>query len=229
MITLFSGDNSFELKRALSELEAHFSGTPEKLEGEAITLDQLPDLLQGSTLFADKRLVIIDKLSDNKFLWDSLAEWIPRVSDDVHLILIEPKPDKRTKTYKELKKLATIREFPSWSDKQTYLAEKWVVEEGVRQGVNLVKVDAQRLVARVGVDQWQLYHALQKLSVLDEVNSQVIEEVIEANVVENVFNLFEAALTRDTRKIHTMILTLQRSQDAYQTFSRAPVAHPYLV
>ncbi len=218
MITLLTGDNSFELTRALDVLTAGFAGTAEKHDGSDLALPQLPDLLLGGTLFASERLVIIRELSANKQLWDVLPDWLERTSDDVHVVLVEPKPDKRTKTFKELKKHATVREFMAWGDRDVMAAEKWTLEEASRQGLTLDRKLAAQLVARVGLDQWQLYHAIEKLAVLETVDAGVIEEVIEANPSENVFNLFEAALRGDAKKASGMIRTLQAAQDPYMTF-----------
>lgn len=218
MITVLTGDNNFEMTRALDAIAASFDGAPEKIDGSNLELSHLPDLLLGATLFADKRLVIIRDLSDNKALWDVLPDWLPKIDNDIHLVLVEPKPDKRTKTFKELKKHAEVREFAVWGDRDAYAAESWVIAEAKRQALALDKVAARILVERVGMDQWQLFHAIEKLSVLDDVTPQTIEHVIEANPTENVFNLFEAALRGDSPKVHDMIAVLGRTQDPYMTF-----------
>lgn len=218
MITVLTGENSFELTRALSQIAADFSGTAEKYDGGELELSRLPDLLQGGTLFSSDRLVIIKSLSDNKQLWEVLPEWLEKTDADIHVVLVEPKPDKRTKTFKDLKKYATVKEFTQWGDRDTMQAEKWVVDEAQQQGLALDKKLAQQLVARVGLDQWQLYHAIEKLAVLGEVTVESIEEHIEPNPTENVFNLFEAALRGDGKKVSQMIKTLQLSQDPYMTF-----------
>lgn len=218
MITLLTGENSFEMTRALAAITADFSGQAEKYDGSDLDLARLPDLLMGGTLFSSKRLVIIKRLSDNKQLWDALSDWLEKTDIDIHVVLIEPKPDKRTKTYKELKKHATVREFTPWGDRDMLQAERWVAEEASRQGLSLDKHHAQQLVARVGLDQWQLFHAIEKLAVFDVVTSDDIERHIEATPTENVFNLLDAALRGDSKTVGTMIRTLQRSQDPYMTF-----------
>ncbi len=218
MITVLTGDNSFELTRAIDEIVRTFDGVAEKFEGGDLELSQLPDLLQGGTLFASERLVIVREVSENKALWDALPDWLGRVSDDVHVVLIEPKPDKRTKTFKDLQKKANVQSFTVWSDRDTVAAESWVIEEAKKQGLVLDKKSAQTLVSRVGIDQWQLFHALEKLAVLDTVTPEVIEKVIEAHPSENVFNLLDAALRGDSKKIAEMIPTLERTQDPYMTF-----------
>lgn len=218
MITVLTGENSFETTRALDGLIAGFAGQAEKYDGGELVLAQLPDLLMGGTLFASERLVIIKDLSSNKQLWDVLPTWLQRASDDVHVVLVEPKPDKRTKTFKELKKHSAVREFTAWGDRDSGPAEKWVTDEAKRLGLELDRKSAGMLVARVGLDQWQLYHAVEKLAVLGKVTPQVIETVIDAAPSENVFNLLDAALRGDTTKVSAMIDTLRRTQDPYMTF-----------
>ncbi len=218
MITVLTGDNSFELTRALDALVADFAGNAEKYDGSELELNQLPDLLMGGTLFASERMVVIKQLSENKRLWEVLPEWLGRISDEVHLVLVESKPDKRTRTYKELKKHVTVREFAAWSDRDVQKAEKWTVEEAKRQKIGLDAQSARLLVARIGMDQWQLFHALEKLVVLGTITPQIIEAVIEAAPAENVFNLLDAALRGDSDKVVGMINTLRRTQDPYMTF-----------
>lgn len=204
--------------RAIEAIVADFDGDAEKFDSEDMELSQLADLLLGGTLFADKRLVIIKDLSSNKVLWDGLSGLAERMGSDVHLVLVEPKPDKRTKTYKDLKQSADVKEFVQWSERDSRLAETWVVTEAKRQGFALDKRAAAALVRRVGADQWALYHALEKLAVLDRVDETVIETTVEAQPNENVFNLLDAALRGDTRQVSTMVRNLQRTQDAYMTF-----------
>lgn len=218
MITLLTGENSFEIARTLDEIVRNFDGVPEKIDGSELELDRLPDLIMGGTLFATERLVIIRDLSENKKIWEVLPEWLDRVSDEVHLVLVEPKPDKRAKTYKALQKAATVKSFEPWDERDVFAAEKWTQEEAKRHGLDLDKKCVRLLVERVGLDQWLLYHALEKLAVLDEVTPEIIESVIDANPSEKVFNLLDAALRGDTDKVHTMVRTLERSEDPYKTF-----------
>jgi DNA polymerase-3 subunit delta len=218
VITLLTGENDFETTRAVMQLVSQFNGSPEKIDGTELELKQFPDLLMGGTLFADTRLVIIKNLSENKTLWAALADWLKKIPDEIHLVLLDGKPDKRTKTYKELQKLARIQEFPLWTERDQKKAESWTVGEAKTLNLTLDAATARLLVERVGVDQWLLYQALQKLAVLDVVTPDIINEVIEANPTENVFNLFEAALKKDRETIERMIEILRLSDDPYRLF-----------
>ena len=100
MITLLIGENSFEIQRALDDIIADFDGNVEKIEGSELQVSQLPDIFMGGSLFADKRLVVIRNLSENKSVWPVLGDWTDKISDDIHVVLVDAKPDKRTSTYK---------------------------------------------------------------------------------------------------------------------------------
>ncbi|MET0979650.1 MAG: DNA polymerase III subunit delta, partial [Candidatus Saccharimonadales bacterium] len=57
-----------------------------------------------------------------------------------------------------------------------------------------------------------------KLAVLDVITTDVIAELIDANPVENVFDLFDAALRGDTVKLKKMLATLELTEDPYRLF-----------
>lgn len=218
MIYCFVGENSFEISQAVRKLTADFEGTVERFEGGELSLGQLPDLLMGTSLFSDKRLVIIENLSDNKTIWEQFDDWAKRVSDDVTLVLVEAKPDKRTKVYKALQNIAHVQEFKAWSDWDGHRAEAWATEEAKRQKVALTPSLVRKLVERTGPDQWRLFHALEKLAVLDTVTPDIIDQVVEPSRTENVFALYETALKGDHTRLAAMLETLRRSEEPYRVF-----------
>lgn len=218
MITLLLGENSFEVQRALRAIITDFSGASERFDGTELSRTILPNILMGVSLFADKRLVIIRGLSEQKTLWAEFGNWLPRISDDIHLVLVEASPDKRTKTFKELQKVAVVSEYKLWGERDVGPAQSWVITEAQNQGVILNKKCAQLLVQRIGVDQWQLYQSLQKLKVLGDITPATIEEFIEPNPTENIFNLFASALRGDGDRVRTMVSTFELADDPYRLF-----------
>jgi DNA polymerase III delta subunit len=219
MVTLLIGENSFEINRALKRIAADFGGLAEKVDGATLETRQLPDLLMGVSLFSDKRLVIIRDLSANKVIWPEFSTWLQRVSDDINLVLVEPKPDKRTTTFKDLKKLTQVLEFNEWGERDTTKAEAWLIDEAKQIGFKLDASNAKLIVRRVGLDQWQLYHAIQKLALVDTIDAATIEDVIDANPTENVFNLFEAALRGDRARIADMLVVIEQTEDPFRLFA----------
>lgn len=218
MITILTGDNDFERQRALHGIVAAFDGEVERIDGESIDLKSLPDVLMGGTLFAEKRLVVIAQLSEQKALWTDFVDWLPRLADDIHLVLVEPKPDKRTKTYKAIHKIADVKEFKAWTDRDRSQSEQWAMAEASQLGMTLERQQVQLLVSRAGVDQWVLHHTLQKLAVLDSITADRIIDIVDASPSENVFDLFDAALGGNSQRISQMIATLSITEDAYRLF-----------
>jgi len=219
MITALTGDNSFAIRERVLAIIAEFGGEPERIDGAALELRQLPDVLMGSSLFAEKRLVILSDLSSNKQLWEKLPDWLPRVSDDIHLVLVDEKLDKRTLSYKALAKATSIETCAEWTPRDTSLAEAWAVNYAQERGAALDRASARHLVSRVGAHQWTLAQAIEKLSVLDTISPAIIDEVIEATPSENVFAVFEMALEGRSRDVVMMLKTLTLQQDPYMFFA----------
>lgn len=218
MITLLMGENSYEVDHELRRLAAAFDGVAEKVDGAELALRQLPDLLMGTSLFSNKRLVMIRGIAQNKSVWETLPDWLGRLNDDIHLVLVEAKPDKRTKTYKALQKVAEVREYKPWGERDQPQAVKWLGEQAAERQIKLSPDVARLLVARVGVNQWQLSQALDKLSTFEAVTEEVVREVIDANPAENVFELFETALKGDTDHLRTLLDVLEVTEDPYMLF-----------
>ena len=219
MITLLMGDNSFERHEALQAIVSSFDGTAERVDGAGLELRQLPDLLMGGTLFADKRLVIISDLSSNTSLWQKLPSWLPRLSEDVHLVLVDEKPDKRTVSYKALKEVARIQDYPAWTDRDYQKAEQWFEARAKTLKLALDKKTIHHVVGRVGVNQWLLASALETLSLLDEITPEAINQTIIANASENIFELFETALSGNRVALRDTLQTLEVQEDPYATFA----------
>jgi DNA polymerase III delta subunit len=219
MITVLMGDNSFEAERHLADIIASFSGEVEKIDGAIMQLSQLPDILMGASLFSTARMVVVRNLSENKAIWLVFGDWLDRISDDIHLVLIESKLDKRTNTFKALKEKATLKDFPVFSDKDFAAVVTWVLSEAEKYGIKLDKKSAQLLVERVGVDQWQLSNALKKLLLAPDTSIKTIQDIIDPNLIENVFNLLDIALSGNRVELKKILDRLEATEDGYRLFA----------
>lgn len=217
MITLLTGDNSFEIKQTLDQIVSKFHGQPERFEGTDIIASQLADILMGSTLFTDERLIIIQSLSENKPIWDLLPSWIDKIGKHINLILVDPSPDKRTKSFKEISKNARVVEHKMWADYDREQVEAWALNEATKNGMVVDKGVISALVRRVGHDPWRLSNALHKISFVEKPTRELVDKLVEAEPQEKVFNLINAAFTGDINTISRMIADLRQTQDPYMT------------
>lgn len=214
MISLLYGENDFELKKHLRKITDGFAdkNAIEKIEGDAIAADNLPDLLSGISLFSSDRLVVLYDASLNREVWEKLAEYI---ETDTQLVLVESSPDKRTKTFKQLQKHANSTEFKNLNETE---AKNWLLKQAKSDSIDLSPALAQKIVDRAGVDQWKLHFALQKLANVSEISEQSINEQIEASVQANVFALIDASLQKSPQKVHQLVVEASSSEDPYFFF-----------
>lgn len=215
MIILIEGENSFERSQEVARISDVAASPVERFEGSQLELRQLPDLLMSTTLFQDERTIIIDTLSANKALWEVLPEWLDRLADTTTLVLVEPKPDKRTKTCKVLVASATVKKVEPWTDRDQRKAVLWVTKQAEKQGLALSGQLATHIVERAGTDQWALFHAVEKLALLDTVTIQDIDLLVEAHPQENIFRLFELLLAGDRAEVKELIASLRLSSDPH--------------
>lgn len=219
MITWLVGENSYEVRQALLSIESQFDGVSERIDGTELSTTQLPELLMGVSLFSSARLVVITDISLNNSLWEKLPEWLGRVSDDIHVVFIDAKPDKRKASYKALRAAADVREFPAWTDRDMQRAEQWAASHASSLGLSIDPRALRYLVDRVGLDQWQLANSLASLSLLDTVTKEAIDDLVPPNLQENIFQLFEIALEGKSQQVAQQLKTLALQEDPYALFA----------
>lgn len=218
MIRLLCGENDFELTRRVRQLQREFDGVAERYDGSEVTSEQLADIFAGQTLFSLKRMILLDVPSACSELWQNLESWLGRVSSDTELVLIESKPDKRTISYKWLKKNVAVEEFLPMNDRDNNAVLAWMEAYASERNVSLTTAQARRLLQRAGINQWELAQSIDKLRLVNEVTDEWIDNVIEQSPTESVFALFETALNGDTKRLGEIIADLRRTEDPYRVF-----------
>lgn len=221
MIILLTGTNAFALRQTLDTLVGNFlhkngAHALERVDGETFDEQRLPELLQGGSLFAAERLVLLRDASKNKSLWEALGEWTDRVPKEVVLVLIESAPDKRTRTYKQLQKHGRIQDFADMSEPEL---ARWASKVAAEQGATLEPRVATHLVQQVGTDQWRLSNELQKLIAYNPIITvESINTMIEPNPQATAFELLDAALAGNATKTYQIIARLKTNEDPYKLF-----------
>lgn len=221
MIILLTGTNGFAIRQTLDTLVGNFlnkngAHALERVDGESFDATRLPELLQGASLFASERLVLLRDASKNKPLWEALGEWTDRVPKEVVLVLVESAPDKRTRTYKQLQKHGRIQDFADMSEPEL---ARWAVKVAGEQGATLDARAAAYLVRQAGTDQWRLSNELEKLIAYNPtITTESIDAMIEPNPQATAFELLDAALAGNSAKTQQILVRLKASEDAYKLF-----------
>lgn len=216
MIYFLYGENNFLVRRQLKSITDMWpdDSNIERYDAEEMTVDDLPNILQTMSLFSLQKYVIILNPSRNKSLWGALEEYLSSLSD-IDLVLIDESPDKRTKTFKQLQKQATVFEGKPFSESE---AIAWLKKETADRNITMTSEQARRIVMRAGRDAWQLHFALEKVASLDNVTDDQIDDLVEAHPEESVFGLIDAALGGNVAVVQKLVSSLQSEQDPYQFF-----------
>ncbi len=107
MLRVFYGANRLEAEKNLKKI---LGEKYEVFEGENLTLNDLPSIFQGTSLFeVEKRRILLKDLSENTSVLEKVADYV----DTPHEIIIwEQKLDKRSAGYKNLKAAGVeLKEF----------------------------------------------------------------------------------------------------------------------
>ena len=226
MIYLIIGTNAYRVQHELQQLVKSLGVRPEKIDAASLDLNKLADTVRGLNLFQERRLIIVEHLSERKDLWDKLGEWASDIAVETYLVLIEPRPDKRTKTFKILQKTAKLVEAMPLTDRQRPAAEKWLLDYASEHGVKLTKTQASNMVARAivadeksrsaEIDQLQLTHAVAALKNTVKIDDAAIATVLPPAREFSVFDIIELAVCGKTANLRSALDELRRSDDVYK-------------
>ena len=226
MIYLIVGTNAYRVQYELQQLVKALDVRPEKIDAASLDLNKLADTVRGLSLFQERRLIVIERLSERKDLWDKLGEWASDIAAETYLVLIEPRPDKRTKTFKTLQKTAKLIEATPLTDRQRPAAEKWLLDYASEHSVKLTKTQASDMVTRAivddeksrstEIDQLQLTHAVAALKNAVKIDDAAIATVLPPAREFSVFDIIELAVRGKTANLRSALDELRRSDDVYK-------------
>lgn len=228
MIYLISGDNAYRVRQELQKLTKNFAGEVVRLDGTDLDLAKLTDLIAGATLFGADKIVIIRSLSNNAVLWQNFESWSGRVSDSTTLVLLEGSVDKRTKTYKTLKKTATVIDATQWTERDVRDAEAWLDKLAHASKLVLTRPQVSQMVRRAirptesgkaVIDQMTLFQAVRSLIGAEKVSDKMIDAVLPADMNENIFELLGRALQGDRQEVERMVRHLKATDDPYRVMA----------
>ncbi len=221
---LLYGENSFERARELAKLSrlAQKSGfAVEKVDGENLTSSDMVSLTSGISLLSEKRFIIIKNLSLNTGIWNVLDKFTSKIASDIILVIVEDKLDKRTKAFKAITKNADAREFKLLTPKDAGLLAETARGIAKSQGELMSLKDAKFLVGWVGLSEWKVKSAIDRLAIVGDFSESAIRRYIPQTLENNVFELFEAAINRRIDFIITSLEPMRHNNsldEAYQLF-----------
>lgn len=113
MIKVFYGEDRIKARKAIDRL---FGTDYEVIEAENLTTSDMASVFLGTSLFGEKRTILVKDLSANKECWEMVSNFVDDCSHDI--VLWEAKLDKRSAAYKILSKNKNVefKEFAAAED-----------------------------------------------------------------------------------------------------------------
>ena len=205
MIIYLYGDNSFGISRQARLLKQKYldsTGPEGDLESIDVAEKGINTLLGGLSvmpMFVSSRLILASNLAKAKPTSEQIDEIISNTAESTNLVIIDPKPDKRTVMYKKLAKLKGAKEFKNLMGGELI---RWVTSEAKRRGAEITTADAKYLADKVGEDQWTLNNEIDKLSNYNhKITKATIDELAVPSLENNTFVLTEALANKDLSRV----------------------------
>lgn len=227
MIYLFTGNNQYLISE---ESQKWKKGFIEKFWEENVThinslgpnsKDFILETLVSRSLFAEKRLVIIDWFP---FSWEKTFSWasdletlildtLETVPEEVLVVFLSLNPDKRKSWYKQLSKVAQVKTFDiSWEDQVYSILWK-------KYGSNIESDALRRLIFLKWWDLQKSISEIEKLLIsLEQITRRHIEENIMPEFEESIFVFIDTLLQRDARKIFIELKNLIEFSNLYAIY-----------
>jgi DNA polymerase III subunit delta len=218
MIIFLYGDDTFRSRKKLIELKEKFKREVDPsgnslvtLDGGNINIEKINEVINTSSLFANKRMVIIENIFFNKSksifdqLKDALSNKDKKDSENIIIFLDYTSDDvkKTNKLFQFLKKQKYSQNFKSFSNTE---ATNWVKKTVEERGGKIKHQAALALVSLLANNLWQISNEINKLinykngqaCLLQDgqcdanINEEDVERLVRGKFDENIFNLTDA-------------------------------------
>ncbi len=245
---ILHGDNEFARAEALADLRARLTDpawgdlNTQRLDGKRVTLSELTYACDVTPFFG-ARLVIVDGLlarlasggrkadkeaggdaepsETGKALLAGLVEYLPRLPDTTHLLLVEPKGIAKTnavlKAAQGMGQRAKVMEFAPLNVKKGEVTQ-WLRERAQHKGGAVQPAALNLLAAFIGNDLRLLDQELDKLLTYvgpgQTVTEADVRRMVSAAQQSSIFDLVDAIGERNSRTALTLLHELLDAGEA---------------
>jgi DNA polymerase-3 subunit delta len=208
-VTTLSGSNHFLIDEEIIKRQQAFLADNdeigiEHIDAENMSFNDVVAQLNAGSLFINKKFIILKNIGLNKELAQNAADVIERLSEDIELVIVEPKIDQRSKLYKDLKQLTHLVVFNELD--QNNLID-WVIKRvGLFNGT-INRQNAALLIETVGINQLLLSNEIDKLLLYDlEISKASICLLCEPNPQSSIFDLMDAIFSGNLRRVNSLYM-----------------------
>lgn len=170
-------------------------------EGKEIRPGALVDLAETLPFLADRRVILVEDSGFFKNSCEALADYLPGVNPSTSFIFVESEVDKRSKTFKAIKKYGSAVEFARQSEA---LITKWILGRIGKEKKKITKSVLSLFLERTGFDMSCIDRELEKLLCYtlgrEVIEAQDVEAVVTEQIENKIFEMVDAIAARRRKK-----------------------------
>lgn len=216
MTEFYYGENSFEINKQIELVKKQFAdkyGSENIVVLDSTKTDQVLAEIVNTGLFSCNRLVILKNVFSNKTLIEKLPSVLKLIDEETELIVVDTKPDKRTKLYKALL-YGKSREY-----KLPKNLSQFVENEAKSQGVKMDERAIEKLIEYSSGDVWRVSNEIAKLKVIkSEISEDDIEKYVEPSLEANAFQILDDIFGQRKKIALDKIKLLKQNEDPVRFF-----------
>ena len=211
MIIFLYGPETYLLNIKLKEIidrykSIHKSGLNLRfLEGNNFTFQDFKDEFQQTSMFKEKKLLILRDIFSNTDFKDGFTKNVKNFveKEDVIVITEREKILSTDKLFKKLKKLTTFQEFKHLEGRAL---EVWVNKEFLKYGFKIQFLALRLMIESIGSDLWRFSNEIQKLINYkgSEKEKIIIEDdiklLIKSKATADIFKTIECIARKDKKQ-----------------------------
>lgn len=225
MFYLIYGLENYLIKKNLNKIIDDLGVTPDEIINMDMNIDSINNLLvEASTInmFSTKKLIICDNSyflsssSDSKEEVDELIKYIENAFPDVYIVFIlrEEKIDSRKKISKILSKEAKVYEC---SKIENYKLNNYVMDYIRDNGYSISSKNIDFLLSKTHYELSNIINEIDKLFIYKgndkKITEEDIDKVITRNIETNIFELTNAIMNKNKKKIDEIYKDLMLSKE----------------
>lgn len=170
-------------------------------EGKDTTVGEVTDLADTLPFFAPRRVIVVENSGWLQKGGDVLAQYLSRMPETTYLILVETQVDKRTRLYKEIKKLGRITEF-SAQDEETL--KRWILGMLKKENKQISASTLQYLLGQTGTEMDQIKNEVEKLLCYtlgqSEITKETVDQICTKRIQNQIFDMVEAIGKKEQKR-----------------------------
>ena len=204
MIYVITGKNDFLRTESLKQKISDFSKKHGELSIEKISSDKadyksIISAISSLPFLVDRKMRILEEPGQIKEFAEAIDEVFGLVSDNIDVLIYEPRIDKRSSYYKSLKK---IKNFTEYSELRPNEISRWAEQYVKQNDGKISSANAFKIVDRVGSNQMLIKNEIDKLLLYgQEISTDTIEGMTDQIPRSTIFQLLDNSLRGNKRAV----------------------------